>query len=98
MMPSRKLSHSSKDSNTGMTGSPERRPCLTALCRTALRPPSLVGPRLPTAKRLGRWRGKRQALSVTIEKLFGSFGFWDYVVILELRYLAEGPAPPVSRD
>ena len=33
------------------------------------------------------WRGKRQALSVTIEKLFGSFGFWDYVVILEYNYL-----------
>src|SRR5438552_18299822 len=86
MMPARKRCHSARDS-LGMTGASEVRPCLRALWRTAALLSGVFGPRLPIGTRLGVTLNERQAPDVTLfEKLFWSFGVWDYGVILELAF------------
>src|SRR5437870_10065277 len=86
MMPARKRCHSARDS-PGMTGESEVRPCLRALWRTAALLSGVFGPRLPIGTRLGVTLNERQAPDVTLfEKLFWSFGVWDYGVILELAF------------
>src|SRR5439155_21738881 len=83
MMPARKRCHSARDS-VGMTGESEVRPCLTALWRTAALLSGVFGPRFPIWYEV-RCDGERQT-SIgchSFEKLFWSFGVWDYGTILE---------------
>jgi len=49
----------------------------------------VFGPRLPIGMRLGVTLNERQAPDVTsFEKLFWSFGLWDYGEILEWAYMS----------
>src|SRR5439155_18665796 len=84
MMPARKRCHSARDS-LGMTGASEVRPCLTALWRTAALLAGVFGPRFPIGYEVGCDAERKTSIRChSFEKLFWSFGLWDYGKILEL--------------
>src|SRR5438093_638021 len=90
MMPARKRCHSARDS-PGMTGASEVRPCLTALRLDSSLAFGSVRPSLAHWYEV-RCDGEPQTSTGchSVEKLFWSFGLWNYGGILELNYKRGG--------